>query len=341
MRQSPALLAFLFFASASFAAPAAQPAAVPQPVKFPSYGASFSLPGGWTEIPREKAGRIGQWISPDSKPSQIKSLIMIETGRPGATSAENMAKNLARNFGGVVMDDPTKLDGEPALIVRAENHDEELAPVFGLVCVHGDNVYLIMGGALKDRDVRPEIEVIRKSWKWTAVEKPAEHLAFREQPFEAMDGKVSLNVPAMMHANAADDPSTQLDLAMFNLIRNDADFRASMTLTTLKPGESFADGKERFLAELGEKFKFQKAPTWQTRAAATTERALTPAVEVPRPQPAETETLHHQWAVVSLGEESHKVLLIHFTHEAATEEERHAYEQAAAKIVDSVSIPKK
>jgi hypothetical protein len=340
MRESIALLALLFLASASFAAPASQPATT-RPVKFPSYGASFSLPGGWNEIPREKSGRIGQWISPDSSPQKIKSLIMIETGRPGATSAENLAKNLARNFGGAVMDEPTKLDGEPALVVRADNHDDELAPVFGLVCIHGDNVFLLMGGTLKDRDVRDDIEVIRKSWKWIAVEKPAEHLAFREQPFEAMDGKVTLNVPAMMHSNASEDPSTQLDLAVYNLVRNDADFRASMTLTTLKPGESFADGKDRFLTELGEKFKFQKPPAWQPRAAAATERVLTPTVEVARPQPAETETLHHQWAAVSLGEESHKVLLIHFTHEAATDEERHAFEQAAAKIVDSVAVPKK
>lgn len=335
MRLLTALSALLLLAPAGFAAPASQPAT--RPVQFPSFGASFSLPAGWTEIPREKAGRIGQWISPDSKPQQIKSLIMIETGRPGATSAENMAKNLARNFGGVVMDEPTKLDGEPALVVRAENHDEELAPVFGLVCVHGDNVYLIMGGALKDRDVRNEVEVIRKSWKWIAVEKPASHLAFRDQPFPAMDGKVQLNVPAMMHSVAADDPSTQLDLALFNLLRNDADFRASMSLITLHPDETFEQAKERFLTELGGKYKFEKAPAWQPRAGAATSRVLTQTVEVPRPQPAETETLHHQWAAVSLGDASHKALLIHFTHEASTEEERHAYEQAAAKIVDSVT----
>src|SRR5689334_10373185 len=128
MRLLTALSALLLLAPAGFAAPASQPAT--RPVQFPSFGASFSLPAGWTEIPREKAGRIGQWISPDSKTQQIKSLIMIETGRPGATSAENMAKSLARNFGGVVMDEPTKLDGESALVVRAENHDDELAPIF-------------------------------------------------------------------------------------------------------------------------------------------------------------------------------------------------------------------
>jgi hypothetical protein len=339
MRRLIPLLPFLILTSAALAAPATKPA-VPQPVKFPSYGATFSLPGGWTEIPREKAGRIGQWISPDSKPQQIKSLIMIETGRPGATSAENMAKGLARNFGGAVMDQPTKLDGESALVVRADNHDDELAPVFGLVCVHGDNVYLIMGGALKDRDVRDEIEVIRKSWKWTAVEKPSSHLAFRDQPFDAMGGAVRLNFPQMMHSNAADDPTTQFDLSLYNLLRNNSDFRASMTLSTLRQDETFEQAKDRFLTELTEKQKLKDAPKWQPRQGATP-RVLTPSVEVPRPQPAETETLHHQWAAVSLGDAGGKMLLIHFTHEAETDEERHQYEQAAAKIVDSVAAQAK
>ena len=140
--------------------------------RFPTFGVQFELPPGWSEIPREKSGRVGQWISPDSKPSQIKSLIMIESARAGSTAPATIAKNLARNFGGIVMDDPTTLGGDAALVVRAENHDDELAPVFGLVCIHESNVYLIMGGAAKDRDLKTEIETIRKNWKWIALEKP-------------------------------------------------------------------------------------------------------------------------------------------------------------------------
>jgi hypothetical protein len=326
----------LLGSTAAAVVPASQPAAG-GPTEFPSFGVAFALPPGWAEIPREKAGRVGQWIGPDSKPTAIKSLVMIETGRPGATTAATLAQNLARNFGGAVMDDPTTLGGEPALVVRADNHDDEVAPVIGLVCLHGDNVYLVMGGAVKGRDVRPEVEAIRKSWKWTPVEQPSKHLAFRDQPFPAFDGRVTLNVPRMMHAVAPDDPRTQLDLALFNLARNNADFRASMTLETLKPGETFDQAKDRFLAELVTQNKFHKPPEWQERKGATP-RLMTATVEADRPQPADTDTLHHQWAVVSLGEASGKIVLIHVTHEAETEEERHRYELAVERIVDSVAV---
>ena len=326
--------------------PATQAAAADGLARFPSFGVVFALPAGWSEVPREKAGRVGQWIGPDSTPAAVKQLVMVETGRPGATSADAMAKGLARNFGGVVADDPTTLGGEPALLVRAENNDDELAPVVGLVCVHGDNVFLVMGGAVKGKDVAPDVEAIRKSWRWTPVEKPAAHLAFRERPFPALGGAVTLNVPALMHTVASDDPDTQFDLALFNLARNNADFRATMTLSTLGPGESFAQAKDRFLAELGDKYKFHKPPAWAERPAPGTgvasgaddpRKLLTPTVEADRPQPAETETLHHQWAVVPVGESVDRVLLIHFSHEAETDEERHAYEQAVERIVDSVA----
>jgi hypothetical protein len=354
--------------SAPATGPATAPAAARTPAgglaRFPTFGVAFALPAGWAEVPREKAGRVGQWIGPDSTPAALKQLVMVETGRPGGTSAEAMAKGLARNFGGVVMDAPTTLGGDPALLVRAENNDDELAPVIGLVCIHGDNVFLVMGGTVKGKDVAPAVEAIRASWRWTPVEKPAAHLAFRDRPFAAFDGTVSLNVPAMMHAVAADDPDTQLDLAMFNLARNNADFRATMTLTPLAQGETFEQAKGRFLAELGEKYKFHQPPAWAERPAggggdrdvggkrpnggeggaghgADLPRLLTPPVEADRPQPAVTETLHHQWAAVPLGEHADRVLLMHFTHEAETDEERHAYEQAVGRIVDSVtSVPK-
>src|SRR5687767_8277793 len=66
-------------------APATQPAADDGSLaRFPTFGAAFAVPAGWAEIPREKAGRVGQWIGPDSQPAAIKSMIMIETGRPGS-----------------------------------------------------------------------------------------------------------------------------------------------------------------------------------------------------------------------------------------------------------------
>ena len=311
--------------------------------RFPTFGAAFELPAGWAEIPREKPGRVGQWISPGSKPTEIKSLIMIETGRPGSgASAEVLARSLARNFGGIVMDEPTTLGGEPALVVRAENHDDELAPTEGVVCLRGGNVYLVMGGVTKGRDVRKEVEAIRRSWRWTAVEKPAEHLAFRDKPFAAFGGSVELNVPALMHANPPDDPETQLDLALYNLARNNPDFRASMTLATLPPDETVDQAKDRFLAELAGKYKFAKnaPPAWQPRKGATP-RYVTATVEAERPQPADTDTLHHQWAAVSLGDRTSKVVLIHFTHECDTDEERRKLEQAAERVVASVAPAEK
>jgi hypothetical protein len=320
------------------AAPATQPAAVS--AAFPSFGAAFELPGGWTEVPLEKSGRIGQWISPDSTSEKLKGLIMIETGRPGGASPEVMAKSLARNFGGVVMDEPTTLGGEPALVVRADNHDDELAPTEGIICVKGHNVFLVMAGTVKGKSVKAEIEAIRKSWKWTAVEKPAGHLAARAEPFAAFAGRATLNVPRMMHTIPSDDPDTQLDLALYNLARNTTDFRATMTLITLGPGESFDDAKARFLEELGKKHKFVKAgPTWH-RCDGGTPRVLTAMVEAERPQPADTDTLYHQWAMVNLGDDTSRAVLVHFTHEAETDEERKLFQQAAEQIVTSVSAGK-
>ncbi|QOV91286.1 hypothetical protein [Humisphaera borealis] len=309
--------------------------------RFPTFGVAFELPGGWTEIPREKSGRIGQWISADSKPDAMQSLIMIETGRSGGNTPDLFAKGLARNFGGIVLDEPTTLGGEPALRVRADNHDDEVAPTEAVVCVRAGNVYLVMGGTKKGRSVQKEIDAVAASWKWTDLQKPASQLELHAAPFAAFDGSVRLNAPRMMHQNPADDPDAQLDLALYNLARNTADFRATLTLVSLEKGETLENACERFMKDVTGRYKFVKeGPAWQPRKAATT-RFMTGVVEAARPQPAETDTLHHQWALVSLGEQSAKVVLIHFSHEAETDEERQKFEQSAEQIVISVEPVKK
>lgn len=339
----PLLAADLPTTQPTVASAATKPAEQNKPVslQFPTFGSAFQLPGGWTEIPREKSGRIGQWIGPDSKPEAIKSLIMIESGRAAGLEAEVFARGLARNFGGIVLDGETTLAGERALRVRADNHDDTLAPTEAVVCVRGGNVYLIMGGTVQGRSVQKEVDAVAASWKWVQIEKPAGHLAFRAEPFAAFDGSVRLNVPAMMHENPSDDPETQLDLALYNLARNNPDFRATFTLTTMEPGETLPALRDRLMKGLAGRYQFVKdAPTWHD-CPADTPRLLSNVVEAARPQPAETDTLHHQWAVVSLGEQSRHAVLVHFSHEAESDEERQKYEGSASQIVKSVSLLKK
>lgn len=336
------VLVILIAASSAFAAdvPPTQPAK-PTVAEFPTFGASFELPAGWTEIPREKSGRLGQWISGDSTPQAIKSLIMIETGRSNGSNPEVFAKGLARNFGGIVMDEATKLGGEVAYRVRADNHDDEVAPTEGVVCVRGGNVFLVMGGTRKGQSVQKEVDAIAASWKWTDIQKPSGHLAFRSQPFKAFDGSVRLNVPNLMHENPADDPDTQLDLALYNLARNAPDFRATFTLAPLVAGETLEAAKERLSKDIAARYKFVKdKPLWADWKGPTP-RHLSSVVEAERPQPAETDTLHHQWALVGLGEGASKVVLIHFSHEAESDEERKKFEESAEKIVTSVEPVKK
>lgn len=350
-------------APGAFAADDAKPAARPVTavpaslLRFPTFGAAFAAPSGWSAIPNDKYKTIAQWVTPGGGEAE-RSLITVEAGIVVGPSLEQVASKLAQGFNGEVLPDATTLDGERALRVRAVPEEDDLSPVEAVVCYHGDDLYLIMGGvaggagkgeAQQGRltTCREQVDAVRQSWRWIAFEPPVQHLAFRDQPLEAFEGTVTLNVPALMHVKPDEEPAKRIQLSLYDLKKGAAQFTAFAEVAQMPPGLSFAEVKERFLLGMAGRAKLTPAPSWQERGGPSrvvtqcVEAAPAAAVDKAAPAaaaaaaPAPDAKKHLQWALVSLGDD--RLVLLNFTHTADCEEDRKAYEAVAAKIVDSVA----
>ena len=160
-------------------------------------------------------------------------------------SLDEVAQGLAKNFHGVVDDQPTTLGGTYALRVVAKNDGRTLRPVEGLAAIHDGLLYLVMGGAVAGHSVKDELEAIRASWDWTPIEPPYKHLAFRAKPFSLAAGAATINVPELMYMYKHEHEDQVLDLGLHNVRRNEPDFLAYAQVVTMAEGQFFADYRNR------------------------------------------------------------------------------------------------
>ncbi len=208
---------------------------------YPTFGVAFSQPKGWIEQTRDKSKTIAWWISPDSAPAKPLAIIMVECGQTSDHSLDEVARGLAKNFHGEVDGSPTTLGGTHALRVVAKNDGRTIRPVEAVVTIHDGLLYLVMGGAVTGHSVKDELEAIRASWDWTAIEPPYKHLEFRAKPLSLAKGAATINVPALMHTYPDEHPDQVLDLGLHNVLRNEPDFLAYAQVVTMAEGQSFAD----------------------------------------------------------------------------------------------------
>jgi hypothetical protein len=129
-------------------------------------GASFAEPTGWFRLDSNQAKTKGWFLPPNSPPANPKRMIIVDIGKPTAPDARATAEGMAKDWGGVVVNEPTTLDGVPAFHVRVENRKQGMRPVEGIVVHRGGKAYMLMGGTIPGLSIAAEFEEVRKTWKW-------------------------------------------------------------------------------------------------------------------------------------------------------------------------------
>ena len=61
--------------------------------------------------------------------------------------------------------------------MTAEAGTTEVRPVCGILAMHDDGVYMLMGGAVKGESIDAAIEAVQKTWKWTDIQPVGKCLA--------------------------------------------------------------------------------------------------------------------------------------------------------------------
>ena len=160
MRPAIAILAALSASTSAFAEPPARGPIV-------ASGAIFSEPPGWIRLVPDKEKTKGWFIAGDSDPRAPGRMIMVDVGKPAATTLPEVAALFARAWGGRVLEEKTTLDGVEALRIRVEKPGDGLRPVEGVLALKDGRLYSLMGrGATPGQEVAAAVEEVRKGWKW-------------------------------------------------------------------------------------------------------------------------------------------------------------------------------
>jgi hypothetical protein len=302
--------------------------------RYPTFGVAFSQPKGWIEQTRDKSKTVAWWISPDSARAKPLAIIMVECAQTPAHSLDEVARGLAENLHGVVDGAPTTLGGTRALRVVAKNDGRTVRPVEALATIHDKLLYLVMGGAVSGRSVKNELEAIRASWDWTAIEPPYKHLAFRAKPFSLAAGAATINVPALMHIYPNEHPDRVLDLGLHNVLRNESDFLAYAQVVTMAEGQSFADYRNRLSERLRAQGTIQEPIAWQTREDDPS-RVVSQTIQIQVLNKAgEPRRMLIRWALVRLDDR--RIVSVNFTVPDGAPEVPGAYSTLMDRIVDSI-----
>ena len=304
-------------------------------MRFPTYGVAFKAPRRWPEAMRDKPKTIVQWISPDSVPKKPAALIMVECGHTPKESLDEVARGLAKNFGGTVSDRPTTLGGTRAMRIAATSDGPMLHPVEALATVHDGLLYLVMGGVTAGHSVAEELEVIRASWTWMPIEPIDKHLEFRGEPLSLGGGAATMNVPALMHTYPTEHPDRVLALGLHNVRRDEPEFLMYAQLEATVKGQKFDEIKNGLTTSLRLRFKVKGSIKWGGRANDPT-RAVTEPFEVETPEAAGGRKRWNlmRWALVEVDDQ--RLVSVNFTLPQQEDHGRSTYIALVDRIVDSI-----
>ncbi|TWT50054.1 hypothetical protein CA85_52760 [Allorhodopirellula solitaria] len=77
-----------------------------------------------------------------------------------------MAEALAKKWNGKLIDNPIKLDGEPAYRVKGKPNPSRVQPIDCIVVVTDGRVVMLMAGAQHVGTVDEALTQLAASWKW-------------------------------------------------------------------------------------------------------------------------------------------------------------------------------
>lgn len=301
---------------------------------YPTAGVAFKEPGGWIGQVSDKGKTVAWWTSPDSEPGNPAAIIRIECGRAQNASLDEVARGLARNFRGVVDDQPTSMGGTHALRITATNSSGTLRPVEALATIHDGLLYLIMGGAMAGHSVKDELESIRASWTWKPIEPPFKNLTLGDKPLTFGGGAATINVPRHMHLYPGDDPARILDLGLHNFVRNEPDFLVYAQVVPLERGVTFEGYQGQLSQGLQAQQVIKKPLEWRPLKDVPS-RVISDMVEADTAQAGDSKrTVIIRWALVKLDDR--RVASVNFTLPAGAPGDRDVYTDLMERIVESI-----
>jgi len=296
----------------------------------PTFGIAFDAPAKWQVVPKDALNRVAIFSSPDSTPENTRQMLAVlcEKGESGNTI--EVAMQLAKNWGGKITEHGLGLDGADALRV-----ERDPTPSFrfteAIVAEHNGHRFYIMGGAARGGSCHDEVELVRRTWKWTDVESPARYLEFHKEPISELGGKIKINYPLVACTLQTKVPETNISIAIPNINEDLPDVEVAVKLDEFPPGGNFESIKEAIAKNGQQEFKTREPFRW-TDLPGTPRRSITQSADYPLGgRPGATLT----WAIVDL--DGKRFALINFTIFARNPQDRPAYEAAARKIVESVS----
>jgi hypothetical protein len=127
--------------------------------------ATFERPLGWdakkTEWPTLSL------LTPSDVPRDLMTrMISIDAARPEQKTADVTAVDFAMKYKGILLPDPTELDGERAYWVIANGQLGKFQPTHVVIAHHKGQAYYILGGSSDRSDLSSDVQAIVKSWKW-------------------------------------------------------------------------------------------------------------------------------------------------------------------------------
>lgn len=127
--------------------------------------ATFERPLGWdakkTEWPTLSL------LTPSDVPRDLMTrMISIDAARPDQKTADVTAVDFAMRYKGILLPDPTELDGERAYWVIANGQLGKFQPTHVVIAHHKGQAYYILGGSSDRSDLSADVQSIIKSWKW-------------------------------------------------------------------------------------------------------------------------------------------------------------------------------
>ncbi len=207
--------------------------------EFQPAGFSVVVPTDWRRVPRAQSSTIAHWSNPGQNNADVESQIELKLHKvkPGFTTVEEATASFAKHWGGRVLDEVHEVDGALAAKVKVDQLTPDLNISEGLITIHDGRLYvLVMLRKAGNSQHQNLLEEIRSNWKWIPAESPSDYLELEEEPFQALEGKVSFRIPAVMARYPIENPAETVGLEIVNFVRGAWDVGLTVGVGKLPQG---------------------------------------------------------------------------------------------------------
>jgi hypothetical protein len=127
--------------------------------------ATFNIPKGWQANRSDKNTYVILSRLNESYPN-ITQMISIDIGKPVTLTAKASADAFAAKWSGRVEEASLNVDGESGLRVTIPPDKKTVRPIDCVITMHGERVFMLIGGAKDNGEIHTAIDEIVASWIW-------------------------------------------------------------------------------------------------------------------------------------------------------------------------------